>query len=282
MKKSLIYLLTIMMMLPLLLAGTQTDLDKRGLKGRVKSLEDENHVYYFNESGFLSGESYDYMDYFGDVYYSYDAQGHLSYMEDEDYYEGVIYAEAYEYNDQGLLIKQEISDYGSNTVFRFSYDAKGNLSKKEELDSANNLLSYYEYQNDANGKQIKSSFYKADKTLAEYTEYKYDAKGNKAEEIRFSSDKKLKNRYVYTYSAKGLKISETGYGPDGKIYSVSLAYDVNGNEVEYVHTDAKTNKVTKTITGYVYDEKGNWTEKTTAVDLNDKETVTRSLRYYED
>ncbi len=283
MKKVQVLLMTFTMIATLLAALEKTDLEKKGLKGKVRKLSTETTDYYFLENGYLNNESYDYDEYLcGDVYYYYDAKGRLSSMEDEDLYEGVIYSEEYTYDDMGRMKTKSYREYADDVTITYSYDAKGYLIGERYVDQDGALLRRKEFLNDKNGNRLKEMQFDSSDTLERYYEYKYDKNNNKIEDALFNPDKTLKQKYEFNYNASNKVIKETGWNPAAKTYTLVLSYDDKGNEIKREYSDEVTKKTTVTITGYVYDDKGNWTEKTSSVEDGVKETIKRSIIYYED
>lgn len=283
MKKTFILFLALSILSSLLIALEKTDLQKKELKGKVKILSTDNTDYYFSENGYLSSESYDYDEYYcGDVYYYYDDKGRLTSMEDEDLYEGVIYSEEYTYDENGRLKTKNYTEYADDVTTTYNYDAKGFLVEERSEDQDGDLIRRKEYVNDKKGNVLKEMHFDTSDRLERYYEYKYDSNDNKIEDALFSPDKTLKTKYERSYNASKKIVKETGWNSGIKTYILVLSYDDKGNEIKREYTDQATNKTTVTVTGYVYDEHGNWTEKTSAVLEGDKETTTRRISYYED
>lgn len=282
MKKAYILFLAFTLFLSLLMAVEKTDVQKKDLKGKVRKLSTENTVYYFMENGYLESESYDYDEYYcGDVYYSYDGKGRLTSLEDEDYYDGTIYSETYTYDDKDRVKTKKYTEYADDITITYTYDVKGFLVEERSVDQDGALVRRKEYINDKNGNKINEKQFDSEDKLERYFEFKYDKNNNKIEEALFNPDRTLQNKHEYSYNANNKLIKETGWNSTAKTYTLVLSYDDKGNEIKREYTDLATNKTTVTVTGYVYDEKGNWKEKTTAVLDGIKETINRSISYYE-
>ncbi len=283
MKKGQVLLVAFTILGALLYAAEKTDWEKKELKGKVKKLSTEATDYYFSDKGNLSSESYDYDEYYcGDIYYYYDDKGRLTSWEDEDLYEGLIYGEYFSYDEQGRLKTKSYQEYADQATITYSYDKNGYLTGEKTTDQDGAQIRRTEYVNDKNGNKLKELLFNASDELEKYFENKYDKNSNKTEAALFNPDKTLKSRTEYVYNAKNKVIKETGWGPSSKIYSAVFIYDDKNNEIKREFTDLIENTTTITVTGYVYDEKGNWTEKTSSVLDGDAETTKRGISYYED
>lgn len=283
MKKIQVLLMTFTMIATLLAALEKTDLEKKGLKGKVRKLSTETTDYYFLENGYLNNESYDYDEYLcGDVYYYYDDKGRLTSWEDEDLYEGVIYGEYFTYDDQGRRKTMHYQEYADKATITYTYDSKGFLTGEKTTTQDGTQIRRTEYVNDKNGNKLKEMLFNASDVLEKYFEYKYDKNNDVIEETLFNPDKTLKTRFEFAYNANHKVIKETGWNSQTKTHACLYTYDDKNNEIRREYSDLLANKTTVTVTGYVYDEHGNWTEKTVAVLDGGKETTKRSISYYVD
>jgi len=110
----------------------------------------------------------------------------------------------------------------------------------------------------------------------------YDKNKNKVECRKYLAPNTLESKTVSKYNALNQLIEESGYLQNSLTYTRKLSYDVQGNETEDTHFDAKTNKTIKTTYKYTYDSHGNWTSKEKIIDGQHDYTVTRSIEYFED
>jgi hypothetical protein len=178
----------------------KTDLDEKGLKGKVKSVEEIKHnaVVKFGEA--TKGEK------MSSFLFKYDEKGNL--------------IERNEYNsDNSLKIKTT-----------YKYDEKGNRIGLNQYNSAGSLNSKETYKYDEKGNRIELNWYISDGSL--YT-CKYDEKGNWIEGNFYNSNGSLYRRGIaeYKYDNKGNWIELNSYKE--KSGKAKEADEITERKIEY-------------------------------------------------
>ena len=234
----------------------ETDLEKQGFKGKVKSIK---------------STTYKAIEKFGEI-------------QKGEKFSGFFYT----FNKDGNFIECISDEKENNSRQTFIYNDKGNIIEQKEYDSEGSLKSQTTYNYDDNGNKIEENTfggYQTQKTTYKYDDKgreaeslitlsfqgingcaelritkEYDQKGNIIEEKNYNNHNKLSSKGIYTYDERGNKIKEIFINLDSKkpeeknIY----IYDKNNNKIE-VQEYISENLSEKTI--IKYDEKGNILEK---------------------
>lgn len=198
----------------------------------------------------------------------------------------------------------EVIDYDSagNILKITSKDSKGTITREETFTKYPDGL-FKEIVNTKDGKvntrvtiQAENGKYS---TAQEYdstgklTYYYTDINSNEFNQVtsmkRYNADSTLKSSFESSYD-KQFFTGQTSKDSSGKEVSKSTAkVDDKGNQVEFSRTstmkDEKTQKdsTTTKVTTYTYasyDEKGNWTERTTIEDGKPTKIIKREFTYY--
>ena len=150
------------------------------------------------------------------------------------------------YFDDGKLGHKTSYSYDKNgNEIEYAYQSNYSLSKTKKIYNTSNQL--IEEQN----------FDEDDKLKRSYT-YKYNINGKLIEENE-SNEGKFVKKEATTYNTKGDKTSITNYDSKGVILNnETFIYNSEDALIEQVYT----NKTSKTVASYEYDQKGNWTKKT--------------------
>jgi hypothetical protein len=172
--------------------------------------------------------------------------------------------------------------------YKNSFDSFGNRIQDREYDSAGNLIKTYKYYNtgdhrnkleltDHNGKLIRTIEYVYNEDgLLDYDQsydgkgnpekrfvYSYDDKGKIREDYSYDNDNEFQMKFTYTYNFKDEVDRNFRFDNKGNLLEIrNYAYDQNGNMISEKVTDKEGNPIKTTTFQYVYDKKGNWTEKT--------------------
>jgi len=282
MKKGIVLTLALTFLAILLCAATQTDLQKKKLKGPVYKITDDSEITYFNEAGNLDCISYDDGTYWGDIYYTYNDKGQLTMYEEEDYDEGFMGGTYYTYDEKGQLTEEKSEDWVGDDKTTYSYNDKGQKTWRKYFGDGTKLTSAVEYAYDKQGNISKESRYDWDMKLTKYSELVYDKNNNIVERREYVAPSTLESKTVSKYNALNQLIEESGYLPNSLTYTRKLSYDAQGSVIEETHFDAKTNTTIKTTYKYTYDSQGNWTAKEKTADGEPNYEFTRGIEYFKD
>ncbi|MDR1170787.1 MAG: hypothetical protein LBK97_08150 [Prevotellaceae bacterium] len=206
-------------------SAKKTDLDKAGLKGRVKSVK-EFRYKAVEKPGEMTGE---------EILFAFD-----------------------KYDKKGNVTERNSCNTdGRGSKYTYEYDGKENMIEILHDDNDGRILSKCTYEYDEKGYLMKENIHESSDGIYVNT-YKYDEKGKKIAVNRYNPDGRLYWTFAWKYDEKGNTIEESGSCPDGE-YTYKYKYDENGNRTEssvYTSDGSSNEKST-----YEYDEKGNIIEK---------------------
>jgi hypothetical protein len=253
-----------------------TFLKDENVKGKVKSIlsiyqgvkyqnEQWKHEYHFNSKGML--------------------------MKKVDYSKGNLTSTTeYIYDAKGFLLEEKCLDASGKITQKdlYSNDLKGNVIKQTTYYEGAQQPTYIKnITRNAAGKVLTETSKKFPENEIYYPKsiFKYDVKNNVIESYtEFGSGLFSKKTHQYTYNAKGkiekeyinsVSPSMTGEGDDNISNTLVYKYDEkdriiaimdeNGNVGNTYSFDAQGNltKEDEKEFIYEYDQKGNWTKKTT-------------------
>ncbi len=208
----------------------KNDLDKVGLKGKIKTLNETEYqasdkfgdiqkgniqykfITIYNESGnTLEWRMYDSDgNQYSKVIYEYDNNRKI--IEKKQFHEENINSRTtYKYDEKGMKIESDDykSDGSLESKYLFSYDEQGNISEMKHYDKAGNLVSNNIGKYDENGSIIETTYYKLDGSIDSKATEKYDVKGNKLESTFLDLDKPPESKNIFKYDDSGKLIEET-------------------------------------------------------------------------
>jgi YD repeat-containing protein len=254
---------------------TQTDVEKAGLKGRVKTLSESEYeavpgkplpfrglllskfVSQYNDSGFVTETSVYKKD--GSLermtFFIYNAEGNLTETRINNPDMSLGSRITYRYDDEGKKMEQNIYDYYKKLVSK-TINSWGKDS-----------VSF-----------ISSSW---DGTPEGSETILYDAMGNTLVEKHYDQNGKPEGNYISLYDSLGNLGSYSLYTPEKTLFwMINYLHDKEGNRTEEKLTDKKGN-VTVIKTKYPeLDATHNWVKKITDK-FNKPFTVTeRKITYY--
>jgi hypothetical protein len=239
-------------------SAKKTDVEKDGLKGRVKSVVCEEQIPDDYECPSGAG------DYLTKRYYN--PEGSLEYKE--------------VYNPDGSLEYKET----------YKSDNRGKKVACFYNNSDENLLLIATYKYDDEGNEMERQLYDRNGSLGRKSISEYDDRENRIEYRHyFSNSNEISCEWIFIYDSKGNIIRENIFeydDSDGRIYyhakiKYKHHYD-NGNRIEITYYIKEDDTCVKYYE-YKYDDKGNWTERKY---YNEGETeppyiTERTIEYYE-
>lgn len=235
----------------------ETDLEKRGFKGKVKSIK---------------STTYKAIEKFGKIQKGEEVDKLLSIFSEKGNFTERIYSkngkidskQTYIYNDKGNIIEQKEYDSDGNLKLQTTYNYDDNGNKIEENTFGGYQTQKTTYKYDDKRREVESlitlSFQGINGSAELRITKEYDQKGNIIEEKNYNNHNKLSSKGIYTYDERGNKIKEIFINLDSKkpeeknIY----IYDKNNNKIE-VQKYISENLSEKTT--IKYDEKGNILEE---------------------
>lgn len=175
------------------------------------------------------------------------------------------------YNTEGNISKRATYDSTGAISARYvhTYDANGRSTGYEEyaamLDKTLTIPRRHVYKLNEEGRKVEYIVFESNGTVGTRFVYKYDPKGNLIEQQWYPHTGQLGGSLIYTFDEKGKQTSETSYEGSGALSWKSISkYDNNGNKTEWVHYERKSLRYKIHFT---YDDKGRVVEQET-MDFN--------------
>lgn len=168
------------------------------------------------------------------------------------------------YDDRGNQIDQTSTDQDGMVKLRFeyAYDADGNRTEVKGLKGDGQLVKRFLHEYDADHRVRKTVGFNGDGSIEYQAMHRYDNDALSEEVLIYKEDGKLEDRFINYYLKSKLITSELRYKADGHLYS-------------------------KVNHSYEYDEKGNWTVRTSTEDAIETSSVSsphrvirRTIKYY--
>ncbi|UKN02386.1 hypothetical protein K6119_02475 [Paracrocinitomix mangrovi] len=240
-----------------------------------------------------------------------------------DLYEGnELDEQFFFYDKEGKLLRDHriFSKEHESGDYRMTYDAKGNLIEETNVDDIEEVLerkvmtynvknqmitkkvsylhkttgesiteSDFSYTYDDNGELVSRTGYENEKPDVIVT-YKYSKKAGEESEAKYDAKDQLQEKWTKKYNEKGQLISDvhTLYEPNKAPVSktIDFTYDEFGHVLTEVLTKSNSTIKKEIIFNYVYDEYGNWLERTEKKIMGAKHSMgvslKREIEYYED
>jgi len=255
-RKIFLFILVLVVLIGVIAAEKQTDLQMEKLFGKVKS---------------VTRTCYDAKEWFGEWIQGdvrrididvYNTEGYKTeskskeYIQESDIWPRVVLEVPIE-TESGSIVYIPESDIWNHILY--IYITKDNITEitSYNADGTFNYKSQYTY--DENDNLIEESTYLTEETLFSKSIYVYDEMGNRTENNYYSGDGSIASKYFYFYDNKGNKVEELIYHSEGILkYRMLYTYDDEGNLTETVTYNGKLPD-SKAV--YFYDDKGNLTEE---------------------
>lgn len=281
-KKFLLILFGMMLLTALMATPKQSDLEIRELHGPVESMSIDSYKHYFDEQGKIILETYDYdFDLFGEINYVYDEESRLLSIENVEGESGELVSGTYNtYDKEGRLREMANKGMGNDKITKYTYDNKGNLTWTKIFDEDDNLVSAEEQITDKRGNPIRKNFYDNDMNLKIYMLFEYNKSGYETKMQTYIAGEKLFCKITYKYNNLNQVTKRVDCGPDGATDRNLRSFDEKGNLTEERSINIQNGKTSITSYVYVYDERGNWTEKTIYIDGKEDDYTYRTISYY--
>lgn len=260
----------------------QSQLKDIGLKGNVKTykLTPYKVVDYFGK--IVKGDKQDFWS--GDVVIVFNEKGYKTetnrYNKTGQLSQKIIY----KYDAKGARTVRDVyNSYGKIQMkFLYVYDTSGNKIAYNSYKPTGELVDTYTYKNDAKGRMIEEIWTKPDKTFGSRYTFNYDARGFMTETTQYTkSSTSLDNRTVYKYNKLG-QLSEIEIYNDKNTLTKKniITYDDKGNESSIKTFGASGEFIDEKQYKYVFDDRGNWIERTEYVNHFPKSIIEREITYY--
>lgn len=185
----------------------KSDVEKAGLKGRVRSVEVSRVEYTFKDGRSVEA--------------------------------GRKPVRKTSYDEQGRRVEEVTYDQAGSVSQRlvYTYDAEGRNTGYEEyaslVDRSLSKPRRHVYALDGAGRTVEYTVYDSDGGLASRFTYAYDAAGNKTEEAFYSWQGVRTGRLVYAYDARGNVLTQTSYDRDDSVSWKNVnVYDAEGRKTE--------------------------------------------------
>ncbi|NER12859.1 hypothetical protein GWK08_05370 [Leptobacterium flavescens] len=290
-------------------------LEKDGLKGKVKSVEEISYKVRKEGDEVIKIERKSEYANRTDSFISFNEAGNYTEIKFYNPDQSFIGKYEYTYDDaqNNTRIKWINKDGNVEQEHHFKYDRRGNRTEYKVYYTKDGgpvfFTEFYKYDKKDNLLEVSRTYKEGRKASVEKT-YQYNKQGDKTEFIDHAN-KEESRRYEYSYHSKGVKRketvydskgkkkSETNYDPDGRILSIYSYSDFplkreTNTIYDYItivgkkrllrtslYEKVEDRRMTiRSMTGYVNDDKGNWKAKTTYIKGKARYRIERTIKYY--
>lgn len=242
----------------------ETDLQKDGLKGNIKTLESTKYIAYENFGRILRGEI------IGISIFVYNEKGNFTGGKDYDANGNLLFRAERMYDEKENMLNEVMYNSNGKVLHNVSnvYDTKGNKIEMRNYDSEGTLIIRTTYVYNKNGDKIEENRYPKYRKPYQI-QYKYNNKGRQIEEV--NKDKvettndngqieeiEVEMKLITKYNLKGDKIEEENYFNDRLVSKKLYKYDQRGNKIEENFVSFSYDPSQKI--NYLYDNQNNMTE----------------------
>jgi len=230
----------------------QTDLEKDGFKGNVRSVKTNNYYVTTKFGEIKKGNLKNF------EIRVYDKKGSLIEYQSDD--GGKIRKVILKYDKDGNLIDK--SNFNSDgTIYDktiYKYDDKGNLIEESRYDFDGNLKkkAIFKYGN----KEYKPYFNRSNSWTKSFFDFDVDKKGNLTDFYSYDSNGKLNEKGVCKHDNEGNLLELLGYDDENTLsLNIIYKYDIQKNFVEY-YVKIEEGEVSGKKETFQYDKTGNLIE----------------------
>lgn len=260
MKRTLIFIMVLVVLVGTIGAKVQTDLQRANLFGNIKYVTEITYSAKEYLGEWIQGDLKE------RILTRYTREGYL----DVEYF----------YDADGMLETKVLYDY---------YDDKGNPTKSSYYAADGSLIWEWLYFFNATNLLSKVAVYEANGSLIMIALNSYDARGNRVEQVQFDAYDSIFWKILYSYDAEDILKEETSYRYDSSVYEKKLySYDAKGNVAEMATYDADGSLKKKDFYAYEYDREANWLKRIVSREVTkldktypEPQTITtRAITYY--
>lgn len=263
------------------IAAPQTDVEKEGLKGRVKQIR-QNHYKAFERDGnvYLNGQEGEYYEDKNIVLTFNEAGRKLEKICTSD--SGKLFGTIY--NEKGQI--KELTHYNSIGVVSSKtcilFNADGDIVERIEYDGSDKVYSKSIHTYVSKGNEFVIDTFDKDGNLTQHRESTYDKNGYRIE-LQITDAKGILTHWSkFKYNIKGHEVEHTYLNPDGSIHSHSTLYqyyDAAGDPIENKAVKKKEDKYTSRVEK---DKQGNWTKKMLCYRKQAAFVYIREIEYFDE
>ena len=233
----------------------ETDLQKGGLKGNIKSIESTKYTAY-EKFGQVQKD-----EFIGRSIFSYNKKGNLTEGNDYDINGELLFKGEDTYDERGNKLEQVMYNSYGKLLHKvtYKYDDKGNRTEEKDYDSNGKLTIRVTYAHNEMGNKTEENVFPSDNKPYQI-KYKYNDKGEQIEQVENSKieDIDIEVKLTTKYDSKGNKVEEENFFNDKLTSKKLYKYDQKGNKIEESFIGFSTEPSKKTL--YSYDNKNNLTE----------------------
>ena len=183
------------------------------------------------------------------TFYSYDTLNNILKNESKNKY-GEHACIEYIYNKKSKLVKEVRYGNGFLISYIIIHYENDLISKKENYNSSDILISTYKYYYDLNGNKIKTTWITDGNE--KFEEFEYDSLNRKLSYTLFSDSK-----YTYIYYDNSLVKVESYFENNRIEWIKQFTYDPNGREIKIEYENKINGSIRKDEYQYKYDAFGN-------------------------
>ena len=186
-----------------------------------------------------------------------------------------------QFNSNGYKTNEVLKspDGSSQTRITYYYNKRNYNTKQFFYDENDTLLIKIIYGFNSIGRPSSFIVYDDDDKIRNKGEFTYDNDGNLLKFYNFDTLGKIIMEESYIYDSLGFLTSKDSY-EHSKFLKYEYKRDSLGNPVLINVFNKKEVCVEKKHYIYIYDESGNWTERTEIIDDSVYERKTREIAYY--
>ena len=172
---------------------------------KVEDLPQLNYKeVYDSENNLIEVVNYNKETVFGTTKFKYE-NGLRKLKEQFDKENQLILSASYDYDNENRLVQENINNIQSNKLLsmKYYYDSNGSLTKKELIDSENNVTEYWDYSYlTENDNKVETEEYFRNNELAMVTKTVFNENGLEIEKLKSYPDKAEETRMTFQYEMK--------------------------------------------------------------------------------
>jgi YD repeat-containing protein len=274
-----------------------TYFDEQGRITEMRSGTGNNRrrwTYSYDEAGRLGEAHYsDAQQPSAELYtFQYDSAGMLLEVSHKRDSGTPVSRRRYTYSASGATETETVRWYDQegnlDLTWIYRYDPAGNVEDKEHVHARRPFSCRWAYSYDHGNRLVSETFYDTHDRIFSLIETTYDERGNKIAERSSGRGMAQGSRTIYEYDSAGRLLETVRYDLEGNQLSrQSSRYNERGDLLEAASYNPDGSLLTNTRYRYLYDEKGNWTQRIATATNNAKESydvpteiLLRTIGYY--